>query len=337
MNRDLFSNWFSMPRITSNLSRRLFIKSTLATGITFSTSCSRNLSEPNNNNAQANKQDKQDENDIKFSEQTLKARLRLIATNNYSAPDQNDLEQLIPAMVKHIGSPDSELRDDLIYRIFATWIPNQVLSKERLRALLTTVTDKDHLFYHIGEQETDSVFTRTFSMLIIPLVLIVHRQSAFLTSSEVKEINSTVIKYLHDENDLRGYVKERGWAHGVAHAADALDELAQCNELEQNDLQNILLVIREKVSVQKAAYIHNEDERMVTAVISVLRRKVITETEMKQWVNNFAESSGKYPGPENYQSKNRKLFLRSLFFRLRKVKIAENICPSIEQTLNSIR
>ncbi|WKL05120.1 DUF2785 domain-containing protein [Paenibacillus amylolyticus] len=30
------------------------------------------------------------------------------------------------------------------------------------------------------------------------------------------------------ERDYRGYDEEKGWAHAIAHAADVLDDLAQC-------------------------------------------------------------------------------------------------------------
>ncbi len=134
-------------------------------------------------------------------------------------------------MAAHIGSPDPELRDDLIYDIFAHWIEADLLDAGQLKQLLDVSLDGSHLFYRIGESGTDSVFTRTFSALVIALIVDAHRRHAFLTSGELHRVKDEIEDYLCRERDVRGYVDGKGWAHAVAHAADMLAELAQCPEL----------------------------------------------------------------------------------------------------------
>ncbi|WP_312027537.1 DUF2785 domain-containing protein [Brevibacillus brevis] len=50
-----------------------------------------------------------------------------------------------------------------------------------------------------------------------------------------------LFSYIRQETDLRGYGEEKRWAHATAHAADALDDLTQCSELDQTDLSGIVM------------------------------------------------------------------------------------------------
>lgn len=100
-----------------------------------------------------------------LTESLLKQQLRTIVDHNYMLSQETDAFQLAQSMLAHIGTVDPELRDDLIYATLATWIMKPMFTPDQLRWLLNCSMDEEHLFYRIGEQATDSVFTRTFSAL----------------------------------------------------------------------------------------------------------------------------------------------------------------------------
>nr|WP_242069344.1 DUF2785 domain-containing protein [Paenibacillus dendritiformis] len=83
------------------------------------------------------------------------------------------------------------------------------------------------MFYRIGSEGDSTVFTRSFSVLPIALILRRHRQKPFLDLAEFQQVKHSLISYVQEEKDLRGYVNEGGWAHSAAHAADALTELVR--------------------------------------------------------------------------------------------------------------
>ena len=207
-------------------------------------------------------------------------------------------------MMKYIGSTDSELRDGLISAAFYYWILERVLfTPEQMRHLLQSALDDEHLFYHIGENGTDSVFTRTFSMLMLPLLLIVHRdKQAYLSREEVMGVKTAVLHYLQQEQDLRGYVAGPGWAHAIAHASDALDDIVQATELGAADLQEILEGIRGAMCRPERPFTHEEDERMVTAVVAAYKRNLLPDSAWESWIRSFAEYATQLDwSPENYQ------------------------------------
>jgi hypothetical protein len=274
-----------------------------------------------------------------LNEQQLKEKLQALADNKFRLSENDRLSEIIPEMLNHIGSTDSYLRDELIYSAFGTWIlHDKVMSQEQLRNLLPKVLGDQHMFYHIGEQNTDSVFRRSFSVLLLPLLLISHRSQPFLATPEISQIKEKLIRYLENEKDRRGFVSEKGWAHSIAHAADALDDLVQCSELNKSDLAEILEVIRSVVCVQDTGYIHLEDERLVTAVIALIKRELLSDAEIIQWIQSFADHALLVNSmPERHIIRaNAKNFLQSLYFRSQWEIAANKFDAPINQTLPKI-
>ncbi|CAH1191572.1 hypothetical protein PAECIP111892_00674 [Paenibacillus auburnensis] len=265
----------------------------------------------------------------------LKDKLILIKENGYKAP--SDTFQLVQEMINNIGYLDAQLRDELIYTTLSHWIPGNSLTAYELEQLLPVVLDNKHLLFKLGETNTDSVFTRSFSMLVIPLFFMRHRESPFLTREQIHQIKEKVFYNLKEERDYRGYDEKKGWAHAIAHAADALDDLAQCSELDENDLLTILNLVYEKMTITDRIYSDGEDERMVRSIISILNRKILSQTYVEQWIQSFGEverNSEFFPAFK--QKNNIKNFLKSLYFRVKFYKVDDGLCTIIEQTLYKV-
>ena len=271
---------------------------------------------------------------MKLSERALKDQLYEIADNEFALPEQAKAMQRATEMLPHLGSPDAELRDDLIYSTLATWILGDKFEEDELKVMLQQLLSEAHLFFKLGESDGDSVFMRSFSMLLVPLILSQHRVRPFLMPYELRELKVKLLDYLEREEDFRGFVLEadeagepKGWAHAVAHSADALDDLVQCKEMGSEELLEILTAIRQKAAESAVVFVHAEDERLVTPVIAALGRKVLKPADVQTWLAGFVPlAQEKEPFPDCYrQAQNVKNFLRSLYFRARKVETAELI------------
>lgn len=269
-----------------------------------------------------------------LTENELKQQLQAIAANEYCVPDKVDYWQVTRDMLAHLGSLDPELRDDLIYTTFVKWAGAGRYTNDQYRSLLNTALDGQHLFFHLGEQDPEAVFTRSFSALWGVLPIYNHRQRSFLTPDEVQATLDKVLDYFARENDLRGFVEEKGWAHAVAHTADLLDELAQCEEIHCDELLRILEAIQTKAAITETFYTAEEDERLAYATLSLLSRNLLSEREVEPWIKNFApiERAGNW----RQRQLNTKHFLRSLYFQAKYRHIAEWICAPIDETLYAI-
>ena len=255
-----------------------------------------------------------------INEMELREKLQVIEQNKFHLLEKDDLNELILAMLHHIGSTDSVLRDKLIYSSFGTWIlKDNALNQEQLHSILTVVLDENHLLLGIGEKDTDTVFTRSFSALLLPLLLISNRANPFITATEIHEIKEKLLTYLANEKDRRGYVEGKGWAHSIAHGADAVDDLVQCPELTNSDLKKVLEVLRNVICVADIGYIYGEEERVVTPVIAIIKRAELSDGEISQWIEGFSEITQKtktWPEKVIIWS-NAKNFLQSLYFRIK--------------------
>lgn len=251
-----------------------------------------------------------------MKKEELKELLKNIKDNGYAVPNGVNPYELSLAMMDNIGDIDSELRDDLILSNLLKWINDGILSTNQVYELLIIALDENHILKGLGNID-DSVFGRTFSVEIVAGIIYRHRKEKFLSESDVEKAFNTVLKFYNEDKDIRGYVEGKGWAHGAAHGADALDEFARCEEIEYIGLKKILDSIYKKVNVNHYGYIHFEDERMITAIKAILERKIIPIKEMEDWIKDFKniEKIGVYPEDLVIEF-NINSFLKSLYFRL---------------------
>ncbi len=119
-----------------------------------------------------------------------------------------------------IGSPDSELRDELAFRIFVESLYANSWPKKDLKEVVEKLISNDYLFFKIGEVGKDSIYTRSFSALWLSYLLKVDAQQPFLNEQESKAVFDKLATYLMREYDTRGLVENEGWANAVTHAGD---------------------------------------------------------------------------------------------------------------------
>ncbi len=271
-----------------------------------------------------------------MDKKALKELLKNIKDNDYVVPEDVNPYQLSVLMMDNIGDTDAGLRDELILNNMFKWIIEETLSVEEVDELLTIVLDENHLLKDLGNIN-DSVFARTFSAEVVAYIIYRHRMEKFLSEADIEKALATFLKFYNEDKDVRGYVEGKGWAHGAAHGADALDEFARCEEVGYEELMKILDAIYKKVNINHYGYIHFEDERMITAVTAILEREIIPIKEIAQWVRSFnkIEKIGRYPEDLIIQV-NVNSFLKSLYFRLIDEPKYEKVTNAAREVLKEI-
>lgn len=253
-----------------------------------------------------------------YSELDLKVILTDIK-NRATNLEELDETRLIQSMLHHIGSTDPELRDQLIYTLFYRFIiEDNHLTNEQLTDMLHT-TLKYHLFHGIGETASDTVFTRAFSTLLIALIVYQDRQQRFLSETDIDMLMAKLLAYLDCEIDTRGYVPEKGWAHSIAHVADAFDELVLHPHLDETEFGEMLEALWNKV-MMPTVYMHDEDERLLNPIFALLQRGM-DEHELIVLLEDLParlSAQKQQLEPEHYWHvvHNVKTFLKSFFVKL---------------------
>lgn len=253
---------------------------------------------------------------------------------------EEDKSLIINSMIAHIGSIDSELRDNLIYSSFYQLIiEKNLIEHEQLKEILNLCLN-DLLFKGIGENGTDTVFTRSFTSLLIALILYRDKADQFLPQSSVYKTKEKLIEYLNQEQDLRGYVPIKGWAHSIAHVADAFDELVQNPKIEKQMFSEILKPLCDKLFVSSSVYIHNEDERMIVPIIEMLNQgldpfeleRIIIKLPQELKAQKERLEEEKY----RFLLANCKTFLKSFYIKIKGNSELQSFENIIEKALKKI-
>ena len=243
-----------------------------------------------------------------------------LAKNDYKIPEAHTLDELTGILFSYLGNTDSELRDDIAYIVYANFLKREMYSSEQIRAHVDELLA--NLEKGIGETESDSVFLRTFSVLLLAEIVYNDNKKPLLDKAQAGSILQKAVTYLGAEKDPRGFVPVKGWAHALAHTADLLQELGKSRLLEKTDIENIMQSITIKmVNSQNWVYIHGENQRLVNAVIAILQRDILSMDFYEGWLNSLIEPEQSWKGSyaEDGPSKayhNTQNFIRSLFITI---------------------
>ncbi|KYG26691.1 DUF2785 domain-containing protein [Alkalihalobacillus trypoxylicola] len=246
---------------------------------------------------------------------TLKDKLRMLKENNFKPFENTDIQKILQESLKQLGSTDSELRDDLIYGTISNWIVEGFLTESELKHLQETLISDDFLFYQIGEQGTDSIFRRSFSVLLLAPIIYIHHKKNIFSTEEVRVIINKTIDYLTLEKDLRGNVSKKGWAHSIAHTADSLYQLIEY--LDEKDITRVLKSIALKFSTHDYILKDEEDERTVNFLVKSIMKGKVRIQDFNAWLSKLSKVDSNLNYEKLYTIKsNIKSLIRSLYLRL---------------------
>jgi hypothetical protein len=244
-----------------------------------------------------------------------------VVAEGHKLPADRPLADLTAELTTMLGSADPYLRDGIAYPTLATWVSDGVYD-DLLQGLGDGMTAG--LSVGIGEEGTDTVFRRSFSALV--LTECIERASA-LGSEGAGIPDETVLRWgdrlagwLVREHDLRGFVPGKGWAHAVAHGADALGALAGSAVMGRMELTVLLDVIADRLLLPTTArFVHGEDDRLALATMTVLRRDVVALDVLEPWVARLADHSRPVHGSDDdplLVAGNVQAFLRAVHLQL---------------------
>lgn len=273
--------------------------------------------------------------------QQLQKQLEEIKANQYAIDSTIDIQDLSSKMLQHIGTPDGYLRDKLIYTTFWHLIINDHITQTQLQHLLSQSISEQYLFYKITTEDKDAVFTRSFTTLLIALIINADTKHNFLSPSDILDVKDKLILYMNQEHDFRGYVNDRGWAHSIAHVSDTFEALVKNPKLEPSYYPEILQTLLDKINVHTIYYKYEEDERIVYPIVAMLQNGLEEKeliSSLHSLVNQLQVQKPELP-IEPYEALygNIKSFLRSLFFRLRTLSICKEAENEVENLLKELR
>jgi hypothetical protein len=213
-------------------------------------------------------------------------------------PEGADVAALAHELVGYLASPDPDVRDGLATDVLERWIRKDArLDAATLRAL--TVELYGGLHRGIGARGDDGVFGRSFSALVLSMVAARDLATPYLTDAELGDMVTNAAWYAAHENDLRGHVDGRGWAHAAAHTADWLKFLARHPQLGGERAQAVLTAVLSLTVRRHGEILHyGEDGRLAQPVLELLRAEHVDGAAFSTWLELLAAPLFEAPGKD---------------------------------------
>lgn len=211
-----------------------------------------------------------------------------VQAEGLQVPTARPLDDLTGELTAMLGSPVAEVRDGLAHPALATWIGRGVYD-DLLRGLGDGIATG--LTAGLGESDTDSVFRRSYSALVLAECIDRDNRIERLRADVVLGWGDRLASWLLREQDLRAYVPGHGWAHAVAHGADAIGELAGSRHLGTPELTVLLDVIADRVLAPAQRFLGAEHDRLAHATGQVLRRDLVPLSVLEPWIARIAHGA----------------------------------------------
>lgn len=243
------------------------------------------------------------------------------------------VDELALQLVPCLGSPDPELRDQIAYELFASWLRQERLADATRRELLRRLTPA------VRDPLRESGLRRSFSALILAELMRSDANGAFMTPADRAALLDTAAAALQREDDFRGLEPDIGWVHPVAHLADLLWRFALHPETTMADATVILAAVRSKVAPTATFYTFNEGDRLARVVATLIQRELIDAGTLSAWLATFEAPrsmerwSDAFRSPQGMaELHNTKQFLRALADQLQGV----GLDPGAAQALDAL-
>jgi hypothetical protein len=232
-------------------------------------------------------------------------------------PTDRPLPDLTAELTTMLGSTDPMERDEIAYPILATWVAEGVYDD-----LLSGLGDgmAAGLLRGLGESGTDTVFRRSFSALVLAECIAHDNARNLLPAERVLEWGDRITGWLVRERDVRGFVPGKGWAHALAHGADAMGVLALSSHCGLNELTVLLDVIGDRVIEPTPAPLSSgEPDRLARATMTVFRRRLVPLRMIEPWLARItAAATARVPADQDpyLVTGNPEAFLRALHLQV---------------------
>jgi hypothetical protein len=237
----------------------------------------------------------------------------------FEVPSDRPLDDLTAELTTMLGSTEPDVRDGTAYPALATWISRGVYDD-----LLAGLGDGmvAGLAIGLGEQDTDTVFRRSFSALILAGCLERTNVHHLLPGAKVLDWGDRIAVWFLSEADTRGFVPDKGWAHAIAHGADTIGALGESPHLAGAEHAVLLDVLAERLVQQPAdvPLAAGEPDRIAAAVMRILRRNTLSAEVLEPWVHRVGAAANPFRGRVDHDpfaaTAAPQAFLRALFTHL---------------------
>lgn len=201
-------------------------------------------------------------------------------------------DQELDWLLTHIGDPDPQVRDQLVYASLAHALIDGLISTKQAHWLFTETQTRGLQTLALDPSLDNSragSLTRSFTSLLHALLLYVdgldgHALHDCLTPDQRIDLFDLILTYLPRETDFRGYQEPVGWVHALAHGADYL-QVASCHpHFPKEKLSKVLDLIASLIQTIPQVLTAGEPGRLAAVLLANLSLGRLDQDQLVTWL-----------------------------------------------------
>lgn len=233
-------------------------------------------------------------------------------------------------LLEHVGDDNPEIRDDLTYASFCHALLDSLITLEDYHWLLQQLWEGAYI-------TSPHTPTRSFTALVLTLFLHVDivESSPYhdkLTTKDKEQLFEAALQLLSNEEDSRGWDKQLGWLHTIAHGADFLLTASCHPDFPKKDLIKVWRVILTVFKKQTQTFSAGEDQRLANIIVQLILIEKLPAQEFTHFLKAVNLPSQNLPAYFAYL--NFQHFLQKIYLDLDKVnQLSETLKLAIQERL----
>ena len=194
-------------------------------------------------------------------------------------------------LLKHLGDPSSEIRDDLVFISLARGIQEELFTEKQFHFIAEEILSDEGL-----DKEIDkigfSTLKRSFRALIYANLLSAdaNQQSIFYQGLKA-EIRNVLLNqglyYLSKEKDTTGFSSQYGWVHAFAHGADLLTEVVCHPEFPKNRVHEVIDILDQLFKRITIRFTDDEDWRLARVLYEPILKGKLAQEQVVSWIKTI--------------------------------------------------
>lgn len=214
-------------------------------------------------------------------------------------------------MMAHIGDPDPQVRDDLVYGAWCDCLESSRIDVRQKTEVLHDLLDGGYLCVGLKEGDAQSVLTRSYTALFLAALLEDTLKTPWMAAEDQERLMRQTFCWLMQEEDVRGWDEQLGWVHAFAHGADLLAAIVPLEICDEKACADILEILQSALSSEKV-FLWGEEDRLSRVLIRMFQRGKLSEAGWMAWGHAVEAACATWKSSRKWS-----LFLQSLYFKLR--------------------
>lgn len=245
-------------------------------------------------------------------------------------------DETLRLAVAQLANPLPKYRDTGAFFFLSDIIQNQLLSESQMRWLITDLVSDEQLFAHIFEVNNAAIYRRSFSVLLVSLLLFTQRtKTAFMSDDLLDYVINRVALYAALERDARGFIGTNGWAHAFTHIGNAVNEIMLMPKLMRADKLFLMASMLAGYRELHQPLVMGETDRIAEVALRAAQTHAIYEDylllTLKLWRKDLVTRQAPQSEGRWHQLYNRTRFFHAILLTDRQA-VPDAVYHYVEQT-----